>query len=208
MIRPEELCQRWPTYPLSNVCLFLDNIRKPVKASDRVPGPYPYYGANGQQGTINGWLFDEPLVLLAEDGGYFGDPSRPISYSISGKSWVNNHAHVLRAKKDVIETEFLSKLLSFYDVRPFITGTTRAKLTKKDAGKIPVLIPTLSEQRRIVEILDQADQLRKLRAEADKKTERIVHQDIRRSRHKFDGMASKDIESVGCSSSIWVRSTP
>lgn len=74
---------------------FLDSKRRPVKASDRVPGPYPYYGANGQQGTIDDYIFDEPLVLLAEDGGHFFEPQRGIAYKITGKTWVNNHAHVL-----------------------------------------------------------------------------------------------------------------
>ena len=72
---------------ITEVCLgevvdFLDSRRKPVRESDRIPGPYPYYGANGQQGTINDFLFDEPLVLLAEDGGHFFEPSRGIAYRL------------------------------------------------------------------------------------------------------------------------------
>jgi hypothetical protein len=65
---------------------FLDSRRRPVKEADRTPGPHPYYGANGQQGTIDAFLFDEPLILLAEDGGHFDEPERGIAYRISGKT--------------------------------------------------------------------------------------------------------------------------
>ena len=84
------------TKKLGEIVDFLDHKRRPVKESERIPGPYPYYGANGKQGTINNYIFDEPLVLLAEDGGHFDNPSRGIAYRVEGRSWVNNHAHVLR----------------------------------------------------------------------------------------------------------------
>ena len=140
-------------------------MRRPVKASDRKPGPYPYYGANGQQGTIDGFLFDEPLILLAEDGGFFDTPERGIAYRISGKSWVNNNAHIIRPSKGV-DLSFLCRVLENYDVTPFISGTTRAKLTKGQAEKIEVPLPPLDEQKRIAAILDQADETRRLRQRA------------------------------------------
>jgi type I restriction enzyme, S subunit len=98
MITREQVIGVYPVKPLGEVVCFLDSKRKPVKESERRLGPYPYYGANGQQGTIDDYLFDEPLVLLAEDGGFFDQPDRGIAYRISGKTWVNNHAHVLRPK--------------------------------------------------------------------------------------------------------------
>jgi len=144
---------------LGEVVEFLDSQRRPVKASDRVEGEYPYYGANGQQGTIDGFLFDEPLVLLAEDGGHFDNPMRGIAYKISGKSWVNNHAHVLRPT-DRIDLDFLCRAIENRDVTPQITGSTRAKLTKKGASRIKIPLPPLPEQKRIAAILDAADVLR------------------------------------------------
>jgi type I restriction enzyme S subunit len=144
---------------------FLDSQRRPVKETDRTAGPYPYYGANGLQGWIDGFLFDEPLLLLAEDGGHFDDPDRGVAYRIEGKSWVNNHAHVLRPKP-FMDIRFLCRVLENYDLRPFITGSTRAKLTKKDAERIVIPVPPLDEQRRIAAILDQADDLRRKRREA------------------------------------------
>jgi len=165
MIRPGIFCRKWPMRSLDEVVEFLDHLRKPVKEKDRVPGPYPYYGANGQQGTINGYLFDESLVLLAEDGGHFGVPGKPIAYQVDGKCWVNNHAHVLRPRKS-IDIRFLCRQLEHYDVTPFISGTTRAKLTKRSASRIPIVVPPLPEQRRIAAILDKADAIRHKRQEA------------------------------------------
>jgi type I restriction enzyme S subunit len=144
---------------------FLDARRRPVKEKERKPGPFPYYGANGQQGTIDGYLFDEPLVLLAEDGGFFDQPQRGVAYRISGKSWVNNHAHVLRPKPSM-DVGFLCRVLENYHLAPFITGTTRGKLTKASAEEVLVPVPPLDEQRRIATILDQTDDLRRKRWEA------------------------------------------
>ena len=149
---------------LGKVVDFLDSRRRPVKAEDRKPGPYPYYGANGQQGTIDGFLFDEPLVLLAEDGGHFFEPSRGIAYKVTGKTWVNNHAHVLRPKP-AIDIDYLCLALKHLDVSKYLTGTTRAKLTKAGASRIEIPLPPLAEQKRIGAILDAADALRAKRRE-------------------------------------------
>src|SRR6516225_841334 len=131
----------YPVKPLGEVVDFLDSRRRPIRESDRVAGPFPYYGANGQQGTIDKYIFDEPLVLLAEDGGFFDQPERGIAYRISGKTWVNNHAHVLRPKLQV-NLDYLCRVLENYDVTPFITGTTRGKLTNStlslSADRFPI----------------------------------------------------------------------
>lgn len=150
--------------PLGDVVEFLDSRRKPVKASERVPGPYPYYGANGQQGTINDFIFDEPLVLLAEDGGHFFNPVRGIAYKISGKTWVNNHAHVLKPKNG-LDIDYLCLVLKNMDVTKHLTGSTRAKLTKAGASRILVPVPAIDQQKRIAAILDAADALRAKRRE-------------------------------------------
>jgi type I restriction enzyme S subunit len=155
----------FPKKKLGEVVEFLDSQRRPVTESERRPGPYPYYGANGQQGTIDGYIFDEPLVLLAEDGGHFTDPQRGIAYRISGKTWVNNHAHVLRPKADT-DLAYLCRVLENYDVTPFITGTTRGKLTQAGAAEIVIPLPPLAEQRRIAEVLDWAEALRAKRRAA------------------------------------------
>jgi type I restriction enzyme S subunit len=163
MITKQSVRGSFPVKPLGEVAEFLDSMRRPVKESDRKPGPYPYYGANGQQGTIDGFIFDEPLILLAEDGGFFDAPERGIAYRISGKSWVNNHAHVIKPRNG-LDLPFLCRVLENYDVTPFISGSTRAKLTKGQAEQIEIPLPPLQEQKCIAAMLDQADELRRKRS--------------------------------------------
>lgn len=158
---------------LGDLVDFLDHKRRPVRESDRRAGEYPYYGANGIQGTIDGFIFNEPLVLLAEDGGHFENPRRGIAYRISGKSWVNNHAHVLRPKS-TIDINYLYRVLENYDVTPWITGTTRAKLTKAGASEIEIPLPSLADQRLIASVLDKADSLRAMRNEAIAKIDQLL----------------------------------
>jgi type I restriction enzyme S subunit len=165
VISRSSITTAFPVKKLGEVVEFLDSQRRPVTESERTEGPYPYYGANGKQGTIDDYLFDEPLVLLAEDGGHFWEPQRGIAYRISGKTWVNNHAHVLRARSE-IDTGYLCRILENYDVTPFVTGTTRGKLTKAGASEIPIPLPPLAEQKRIAEILDKAEELRSKRRAA------------------------------------------
>ena len=170
-IQQQSTC--WPRIPLGDLVDFLDSQRKPIKASERKPGPYPYYGANGLQDHVEGYLFDEKLVLLAEDGGYFFDPVRPITYIVEGRCWVNNHAHVLRARQRIIP-EFLNYQLGFADVKTYLSGSTRAKLTKSDASRIEVICPPLPEQRRIVDLLSRAEGIVRLRREAEKKAAELI----------------------------------
>ena len=167
MIRPENLSVKWPQKPLEDVADFLDHLRRPITARDRKTGPYPYYGANGQQDSVAEYIFDEPLILLAEDGGYFSDPDRTIAYQVEGKCWVNNHAHVLRPKEGV-DIRFLCRQLEKYDVTKFINGATRQKLNKRNALKISIALPPLAEQKRIAAILDNADAIRRKRQAAIK----------------------------------------
>ena len=171
------LPQGWQIKPLGELVEFLDHMRVPVKEAEREKrhGPYPYYGANGQIDWIDGYIFDEPLVLLAEDGGFFGSKEHPIAYKIEGKSWVNNHAHVLRPLSKLIDINYLHWFLSFMDVRPFLSGSTRAKLTKSDASKVPVIFPKgLDSQKRIAQIIERANSLKKKREQANQLSNKII----------------------------------
>ncbi len=134
---------------LVNIVDFLDSRRKPVKEDDRIEGDYPYYGSTGYIGTINDFIFDEQILLLSEDGGYFRDPIKPISFIVDEKCWVNNHAHVLKIKQKFmgeISFNYLDCILSNYDLEKFLTGSTRDKLTKEDAKEIPIPIIELQEK--------------------------------------------------------------
>jgi type I restriction enzyme, S subunit len=151
----------------------LDSRRRPIKASERISGPFPYYGASGQIDSINSYLFDEKLVLVAEDGGFFYDPIRPIAYVVEGKCWVNNHAHVLRVSDRILE-EFLYYYIGFSDVTAYLSGSTRPKLTKSDLARIPTVCPPLKEQRLILDILSRAEGIVRLRREAQKKADELI----------------------------------
>ncbi|MEJ6457065.1 restriction endonuclease subunit S [Fusobacterium nucleatum] len=147
----------WKKVKLEDICDILDSKRIPISEEKRIKGEYPYYGANGIQGYINDYIFDEELILLAEDGGNFGSKTKPIAYKINGKTWVNNHAHVLKAKNEIISTDFLLYSLMFYDVTKLIAGTTRKKLTRKGMEKISLLIPNLDVQDKITNYLKKIE---------------------------------------------------
>jgi type I restriction enzyme S subunit len=173
MISPKHFRKDFPLVPLSSVVEFLDHMRKPITASERSIGDIPYYGANGLQDYVKDFIFDEELVLLAEDGGYFDNPDRGVAYKVSGKSWVNNHAHVLRPKQ-TINVDYLFRVLQNLDLSNYINGTTRAKLTKGNAARITIPLPPLAEQRRIAEQLDTADRILRLREKAIAKLEALI----------------------------------
>lgn len=143
---------------LGDVCEILDSKRVPIKEADRNVGIYPYYGANGIQGYIDDYIFDDELVLLAEDGGHFGSKDKPIAYRVSGKCWVNNHAHVLKPK-EMIDVDYLCYSLMFYDVSSFVNGATRKKLTQLDMRKMEIPFLPINEQKRIAKILDKVNEL-------------------------------------------------
>ncbi|WP_076183883.1 restriction endonuclease subunit S [Mycolicibacterium fortuitum] len=150
-----DLPNGWVWTTLGEVADNLDSRRRPISAAVRAtrPGDIPYYGATGQVGTIDDALFDEELVLLGEDGVQFFDPAKLKAYLIKGRSWVNNHAHVLRARS-LTSNRFLAHYLNIFNYKGFANGTTRLKLTKAAASSIPIPLPPLAEQHRIVEVLE------------------------------------------------------
>ena len=136
----------WDIVRLGDLVDVLDARRIPLSSDERagIGGTYPYYGANGVVDYIDRWIFDEAsdLILLAEDGGHFDEfRTRPIAYRVSGRCWVNNHAHVLRVR-DRLQQDFLFSALANKDIRSFINGTTRSKLTQADLLQITIGVPT------------------------------------------------------------------
>lgn len=158
---------------LEEVCYILDSKRIPITASDRIAGPYPYYGANGVQDYVGGYIFDDELVLLAEDGGNFGSKEKPIAYRVSGKCWVNNHAHVLKPKEG-LDVDYLCYSLMFYDVGQLVNGATRQKLTQADMRTMEIPLPPLDEQQRIAAVLDKANEMIDLRKQQLVKMDELV----------------------------------
>lgn len=155
---------------LEDCCEILDNLRVPITASERKSGPYPYYGANGIQDYVDEYIFDDELVLLAEDGGNFGSKTRPIAYRVSGKCWVNNHAHVLKPKPG-LDVDFLCYSLMFYKTDGLVNGATRQKLTQATMRKMLIPNMTLDNQRIVV------DKLNKVLAIKSKREKQLIKLD-------------------------------
>ncbi|SHI95612.1 type I restriction enzyme, S subunit [Arenibacter nanhaiticus] len=155
-MRKTKLPINWIISDIETCIDILDNIRKPINAKERAKrqGKIPYYGATGIAGNIDDYIFDEELVLLGEDGAPFFDKGKDVAYLINGKSWVNNHAHVLRAKTFITSNKFLLHFLNQFNYEGYVGGTTRLKLNQRNLKSIPLPLPPRLEQDRIVAKVD------------------------------------------------------
>ena len=147
---------------VEDCCQILDSMRVPITASDRKEGEYPYYGANGIQDYVADYIFDDELVLLAEDGGNFESKERPIAYRVSGKCWVNNHAHVLKPKEG-LDVDYLCYSLMFYNVDGMVNGATRKKLTQAAMRKMQIPSRSMDEQKFIADELNRIIKIKEQR---------------------------------------------
>lgn len=146
--------------PLEQAADILDSYRKPVNSKERlnlIKGKpldelFPYYGATGQVGWIDSFLTDGEYILLGEDGAPFLNPYAEKAYIIYGKTWVNNHAHILRSKTN---NEFLCYYLNYFNYKNYVSGTTRLKLTQTQMRKIPIPNIPSDEQSRIVAHIEE-----------------------------------------------------
>lgn len=154
----EVIPKNWEIKTLNDACDFLDSQRIPIKDIDRtkIPGIYPYYGASGIIDYVNKYIFDEDLILLAEDGANIINRSTPIAFLVNGKIWVNNHAHVLKARP-IIDRYYLCAYLESLKYDKYNTGTAQPKLNRETCEKLPVLIPPFPEQQKIANILNTWD---------------------------------------------------
>ena len=114
---------------------------------------FPYYGASGIIDSVEDYIFDEPLILVAEDGANLYSRSTPLAFIAEGKYWVNNHAHILKPIAGPLK--FWEGVLQTYDYTPLISGAAQPKLTAENLGSIPLPVPPDSEQGVIAEFLDR-----------------------------------------------------
>ncbi|MEC3733961.1 restriction endonuclease subunit S [Escherichia coli] len=135
-----------------------DSLRKPITSGLRETGNIPYYGASGIVDYVKDYIFDDDLLLISEDGANLIARNTPIAFSISGKTWVNNHAHVLKFKNHT-EQKFVEYYLNNINLTPYISGAAQPKLNKKNLESIRIPNPSLKEKERIVTILDKFDTL-------------------------------------------------
>ncbi len=164
-----DIPEHWEIKKLGEVCDVLDNLRKPINSTERqqrISGKteselYPYYGATGQVGWIDSFLTNDEYILIGEDGAPFLDIYKDKAYKIKGKTWVNNHAHILKGKEPFLIDDFALYYLNSINYREFVNGATRLKLTKSNLVEIPFVVPPLAEQQAIVakieELLSELD---------------------------------------------------
>lgn len=146
----------WEQCELGNVADRFDNFRIPITAKDRTLGNTPYYGANGIQDYVEGFTHDGEFVLLAEDGA--NDLANyPVQY-VNGKIWVNNHAHVIAGKTDVLDNKFLMNTLKKINIEPYLVGGGRAKLNSDVMMRLSLKITSIDEQIKIGEFFSNLDQ--------------------------------------------------
>lgn len=130
-----------------------DGKRIPIDASLRVEGPYPYWGAGNITDYVDDYIFNEELVLLGEDGAPFFDEYRPVAFLVNEPIWVNNHIHVLRGNKNILN-KFLTYFLNIVQYDVYINGSIINKLTQGNMNNINIVIPSIEEQRLITTFLD------------------------------------------------------
>ena len=146
----------WKT--LDQISENLDSKRQPITSGFRTSGKIPYYGASGVVDYVEDYIFDGDFLLISEDGANLLARNTPIAFSVSGKIWVNNHAHILKFRT-YEERRFIEFYLNKTDLTPYISGAAQPKLNKKNLNNIKFPIPPLKEQQYIVTILDKFDTL-------------------------------------------------
>lgn len=148
----------WEKKRFDEICENLDSRRKPISSSDRVGGIYPYYGASGIVDYVEDYIFNENILLVSEDGANLLMRSTPIAFSVSGKVWVNNHAHVVRFKEMCLQ-KYVEIYFSLIDISDNITGSAQPKLNqaKLNAMLIPIPDSSLLEQyRKFINRIDKS----------------------------------------------------
>lgn len=164
----------WTVRKLGEICENLDSRRIPITKSVRMEGNVPYYGASGVVDYVSGHIFDEEILLISEDGANLLARTYPIAFSVSGKSWVNNHAHVVR-----FNCRYTQKLVEYYlnaiSLAPYVSGMAQPKLNQKSLNSIPVPVPPLADQVRIVETAETlAASIARLEANFQQKLKRLA----------------------------------
>ncbi len=174
-----EIPTHWEVKPLKRLFANLDRRRIPLSGEERatMAKDYPYYGASGIIDHVEDYLFDEPLILVAEDGANLYSRSTPLAFVSTGKYWVNNHAHILRPVDGNVE--YWAHVLASIVFDPWITGSAQPKLTGEGLGSIPLPVPPALEQTTILakcnrrsselrsliaKVRDAIDRLKELRA--------------------------------------------
>lgn len=164
----------WQVKKLGEICENCDSMRKPITAKDREQGEIPYYGASGIVDYVKDYIFDGDYLLISEDGANLIARSTPIAFSIKGKTWVNNHAHVLKFTNQITQ-QYVEFSINLRDVSAIVTGCAQPKLTQANLNRILISFPPLSLQQEFAE-----------KVEAIERQKALVQQSIDETQTMFD----------------------
>jgi len=153
---PETNPYGWQRKRFDSLCENLDSRRIPITSTDRKAGIYPYYGASGIVDYVDDYIFDEDLLLVSEDGANLVMRSTPIAFSITGKAWVNNHAHVVRFES-MITQKYIEIYFSLINISPYITGTAQPKLNQAKLNSMLFCVPPMELQQQFASFITQVD---------------------------------------------------
>ncbi|TDM05175.1 restriction endonuclease subunit S [Macrococcus lamae] len=155
-IRFKGFTDDWEQRELNEVANRFNNLRVPITSNHRESGSTPYYGANGIQDYVKGYTHDGEFLLIAEDGA--NDlKDYPIHY-VSGKIWVNNHAHVLQAIENYMNNYFLMYALKKLNIQPYLVGGGRSKLNSDVMMRLKLYLPNREEQNKLSALLKNIDE--------------------------------------------------
>lgn len=146
--------KEWEVKALNSAVDFWDGQRVPLKEEDRfkMPGNIPYYGASGIIDYIDRWLFDDELILLGEDGENIVSRNLPLAFKVTGKCWVNNHAHVLKPRSGQ-DIDYWTEYLDWRDYSQMASGSAQPKITQGHLSRLTVSVPQEQEQKLVSERL-------------------------------------------------------
>lgn len=151
---PEKNSLHLPIKTLSEIGENLDSRRIPITSGSRKRGKYPYYGASGIVDYVEGFIFDEDILLISEDGANLLARVTPIAFSVTGKVWVNNHAHIMRFRNMALQV-YIEQLLNMIDISHYVTGTAQPKLNQSKLNSIPIPVPDDEKLLRYMEFINQ-----------------------------------------------------
>ena len=153
---PETNPKGWTRQRLDQICENLDSRRVPITSTNRKAGNYPYYGASGIVDYVKDYIFDEDILLISEDGANLVMRSTPIAFSVSGKVWVNNHAHVVRFESKATQ-KYIEICFALTDISGSITGTAQPKLNQAKLNAMMFCVPPIELQEQFATFVEQTD---------------------------------------------------
>ena len=164
----------WEVKKLVDCCKNCDSQRKPITAKDRIKGAIPYYGASGVVDYVKDYIFDGEYLLISEDGANLIIRSTPIAFRIKGKTWVNNHAHVLQFDA-LFKQIFVEYSINLRDISSIVTGCAQPKLTQAAMNNLNITYPPLSLQQSFAEKIEAIERQKALIQQSITETETLFN---------------------------------